>query len=140
MSQDNRNDSSMDRFEDFLLEDDLTTEEVMRSLRRMGVKADDIVERLHGVVQKCYSEQLKLEVQREQEQLTVVPNFLKDLASMPKAAMLAVFQRLSGGEFGSQYQSAALARCRNGSPDSLTEDELRSWLEDVGTICGEPGK
>lgn len=140
MSSDDRNNSSMDRFEDFLLGDDLTTDEVMRSLRRMGVKVDDMVERLHGVVQKCYSEQLKLEVQREQKQVTVVPSFLAGLASMAKEEMLVIFEKLARGDLGTQYQSAALARCRNGAPNELTDDELRSWLEDVGSIYGESGK
>lgn len=47
--------------------------------------------------------------------------------------LLALCQAAMGGQFG----SAIRARCRNKNADALTDDELRSWLEDIERLSEE---
>ena len=52
--------------------------------------------------------------------------------------MLSFFEKLRSGAYGSHYQEAAVARCRNKDATELSGEELRSWLEDIGDTLGEP--
>ena len=66
------------------------------------------------------------------------PDFLTNIATMPRDTMLACFEQIRSGVFGDAYRSIALARCRNKEAAELTDEELRSWLADIGDIFGEP--
>lgn len=75
---------------------------------------------------------------REREQSNSRPAFLGTIATMSRQAMLDCFKKLRRGDFGDKYRDLALARCRNKDASELTDEELRSWLEDVGQVLGEP--
>ena len=94
--------------------------------------------RVQKTVDAGYSKQLQRLSADQQSEHRAPPSFLSDLADMTRDSMLDCFQRLRSGEFGVQYKEAALARCRNKDATELTDDELRSWLDDVGDIIGEP--
>ena len=83
---------------------------------------------------------LRRAAEQEQASRTSAPGFLGQLTTMSRDAMLAVFERVANGDFGTKYSTAALARCRNKDASGLTDEELRSWLEDIGDVLGEPGK
>jgi hypothetical protein len=42
------------------------------------------------------------------------------------------------GVFGVKLQQAAMARCRNHQGKDLSEEELRSWLEDISAAAPKP--
>lgn len=107
-------------------------------LRKMGVDVDAFMKRVDATVQAGYAEQLRLLAASEREQSSAVPGFLANLHAMTRAAMLESFERLRRGELGERYRGLALARCRNKDVSEVTDDELRSWLEDVGQVLGEP--
>src|SRR5580692_5181551 len=50
-----------------------------------------------------------------------------DLGGKLRADLLALCQAASGGQYG----TAIRARCRNKNAEAMTDEELRSWLEDI---------
>ena len=132
-------DKRFDDFEAFLTADEgQSKEDAIAELRAHGVDTEAFLAKARRVVQEGYRRQLKTVAQSEQATQAAAPGFLANLKSMPRAAMQAVFARVREGEFGIQYRELALARCRNKDASELSDEELRSWLEDVGDILGEP--
>lgn len=110
--------------------------ETIAELRSLGIDTAQFFSRINKFVQVGYTEQLRAAAQLQQENERTLPHFLDQLAAMSREAMLAVFAKLQGGAFGPQYREAALARCRNKDASLLSDEELRSWLEDIGDILG----
>lgn len=127
----------LDALESFLSENEAESKGETRSeLRRQGVEVDEFLDRVKKVVQKGYQERLREIAATESE--SHLPGFLQNLKAMSRDAMLDVFRRLQRGEFGGEYQQLALARCRNKDAQDTTDEELRSWLDDIGEVLGEP--
>lgn len=131
---------TIDDLEAFLIDDSLSKKDVTKELRLQGVDTEAFFDRVKRIVREGYSAQLRLAAEQEQSSRSTAPGFLAQLATMSREAMLAMFERVANGEFGAEYRSAALARCRNKDASGLTDEELRSWLEDIGDVLGEPGK
>ena len=112
--------------------------EDLADLRKLGVNVDSFLARVEATVQQGYSQQLHALAENQWAQVRPGPTFLEGLASMSRKAMLECFERLRNGELGDKYRDLALARCRNKDASELTDDELRSWLEDAGQVLGEP--
>ena len=55
------------------------------------------------------------------------------LAGKARAELLALCQGASVGQYG----AAIRARCRNKNAEEMTDEELRSWLEDVEQLGEE---
>ena len=110
----------------------------LADLKKLGLDGDTFLARVEATVQQGYSQQLRVVAASQRAHNPAVPAFLKGLASMSRQAMLDCFERLRNGEFGDRYRNLALARCRNKDASELTDDELRSWLEDAGQVLGEP--
>jgi hypothetical protein len=51
-----------------------------------------------------------------------------------KEQMLLMIARLQSGEFGPNLRERAAARCRNQDPSKLSEEDLRSWLDDIEAL------
>ncbi|NQV29064.1 MAG: hypothetical protein HQ518_32320 [Rhodopirellula sp.] len=125
-------------FEDFLADtDDESKEDAVAGLQANKVNVRQFFSRVQQTVQEGYRQRLQ-ELAASQQKAESGPGFLTDLAQMSRDAMLACFDRVRRGEFGAEYKEAALARCRNKDVSELTDEDLRSWLEDVGEILGEP--
>jgi hypothetical protein len=56
-----------------------------------------------------------------------------DLGGKLRADLLALCQAASAGQYG----TAIRARCRNKNAEALTDEELRSWLEDIERLNEE---
>ncbi len=112
-------------------------EDVVAELRANKVNVNQFFSRVQQTVQEGYRKQLQ-GLAAAQQEAEVSPGFLAGLTQMSRDAMLAFFERVRKGEYGGEYREAALARCRNKDASELTDEELRSWLEDVGEILGEP--
>jgi len=112
--------------------------EDLADLRKSGVDVGSFLARVEATVQQGYSQQLRALAEKQRTHDRSGPTFLDGLASMSRQAMLECFERLRNGEFGDRYRDLALARCRNKDASELTDDELRSWLDDAGQVLGEP--
>jgi hypothetical protein len=131
------NDRRLEDLEDLLAaNEEQSKAETVTELRSQGIDTTEFFSRIKKIVQTGYSAQLRASAQREQNTMRVRPDFLREIAAMSREAMLAVFSQLQTGTHGPQYQEAALARCRNKDASQLSDEELRSWLEDIGDILG----
>jgi hypothetical protein len=137
MKQENPN---LDNLEAFLIDDSLSKKDAVKELRLQGVNTEALFDRVQRIVRDGYSTQLRLAAEQEQASRASAPGFLANLPTMSRDAMRAVFERVASGDFGPEYRTAALARCRNKDASGLTDEELRSWLEDISDMLGEPGK
>lgn len=115
-----------------------TKAETLAELRAQRVDTDSFVVRVKRVVQEQYAKTLR-DLART-ESINSSPTFLAGVAKLSRDAMLDLFGRLQRGEFGSEYRQMTLARCRNKDASELSDDELRSWLQDIGDILGEPDR
>ncbi len=134
----NQEKPNIDDLEAFLIDNTLSKTDAVKELRSQGVNTEALFSRVKRIVQDGYSAQLRLAAEHERSSRASTPGFLVQLATMSREAMLAVFERVASGEFGVQYSEVALARCRNKDASGLTDEELRSWLEDIGEVLGEP--
>ena len=131
---------NLNDLEAFLTDDSLLEKDAAKELRLQGIDTEALFDRVQRIVREGYSTQLRLAAEQEKVSRASAPSFLAQLATMSRDAMLAVFERVANGDFGPEYRTAALARCRSKDATGLTDDELRSWLEDIGDVLGEPGK
>ncbi|MCC7422363.1 MAG: hypothetical protein IT428_18955 [Planctomycetaceae bacterium] len=129
---------NMDDLENFLVEEQLPTADAVKMLRSLGVDTTAFFAEIERRVQDGYSGQLRKVAEREKSARASGATFLGQLASMSRDAMIDLFRQVSEGRFGTAYRDAALARCRNKAPSEFTDDELRTWLEDIGEILGDP--
>jgi hypothetical protein len=112
--------------------------EALLELQSHAVDAEQFLGRVKRTVQDGYRRQLRLLAVQQQAAQSTAPSFLAGTAGMSRAVMLEVFEKIRSGGFGAEYREAALARCRNKDATELTDEELRSWLEDVGGMIGDP--
>lgn len=137
----NEKEQRLDELEAFLIDNEgQAKDDAIADLRLQGVDTTAFFSRVKRVVQQGYASQLRHAAEREQRARSAMPEFLKNLETMSREAMLLVFEHIRQGNYGIGYRDAALARCRNKSTSELSDDELRSWLEDVGDVLGEPDK
>lgn len=129
----------LNRLEAFLADTDGESQaDDLADLKSMGIDVDTFLARVEATVQKGYSQQLQALADSQREEERSMPAFLEGLETMSRQAMLECFKSLHNGVFGTRYRKLALARCRNKDASELTDDELRSWLQDVGDVLGEP--
>lgn len=134
----NNSDRRLEKLEDFLIDTGGDTHnDTVRELRALGIDTDNFFKRVHNTVEESYRNQLRL-MADQQKRKNIVPGFLRNIQSMNREEMIRCFDQIRTGERGARYQNAAIARCRNKDASDLSEEELRSWLEDIGTTLGEP--
>ncbi len=114
--------------------DNETKEQTIANLKTKGINTDALMAKVRATVQKGYSSKLKVMAEREQRQILQKPNRFGNLATLTREAMLQLVEQLRSGTRGAGFQQAIVARCRNKQPADLTEDELRTWLEDLGEL------
>lgn len=111
-----------------------TKEQTITNLKAKGINTEALIAKVRATVQKGYSAKLKAIAEREQHAISKKPNRLGDLATLTHEAMLQLVEQLRSGAMGAGFQQAIVARCRNKQPTELTEEELRTWLEDLGEL------
>lgn len=125
----------LEKFEQALAShDNETKEQTITNLRAKGINTDALIAKVRATVQKGYSTKLKEIAEREKAQASQKPNRFENLATLTREAMLQLVEQLRSGAMGAGFQQAVVARCRNKQPTELTEEELRSWLEDLGEL------
>lgn len=129
---------TLDNLEDFMCSEQLSKVDAIKFLKEHGVDTTAFFEAIEATVQQGYSKQLREIAEQQKAARAIAPETLAKIGSMTRQAMLSFFEDLTRGQFGQGYQSAALARCRNKSPSDFTDEELRTWIEDVQELLGEP--
>ena len=124
------------KFEAFLADpDNQTKEETLAELASHGVRTEEFLKSVQMVVREGYSKRLKETAESEQAAAAAKRrNLFGDIKSKTRDELLAIFAGLSAGDYGQGFCEAARARCRNKEAGQLTDDELRTWLEDVSDM------
>jgi hypothetical protein len=124
------------KFEAFLADtDNQTKEETLAELASHGVRTEEFLKEVQMVVREGYSKRLKQIAEQERaEACSEKPKVFGEIMSLPREAMLLLIQKLKAGEFGPELQQATGARWRNKEADHVTDEELRSWLEDIADM------
>jgi len=109
-----------------------TPEEVAKELKDQGVDVEKFLTNIKGVVRKGYQGQLKAAAAAErQSTVRYRRGRFGDLATKTKKELLSIIAEVQAGIFGTALGQAAVARFRNRDNTTLSEEDLRSWLEDL---------
>lgn len=104
--------------------------DLRKELEAGGVDVNRFLARLKGVVRKGYQHQMRLQNQAATERAnSALGTLFGDLSAMGSAQLRDLIGQVLGGGFGAVAQTAA--RCRNYQGNDLSDDELRSWLQDI---------
>ena len=134
----NNHDRRLEKLEEFLIgTEGESHQDTVRELRALGIDTDSFFKQVHATVEKSYMKQLRI-LANQQKKKNTTPDFLSNITSMNRNEMIRCFEQIRAGERGARYQKAAVARCRNKDASELSDEELRSWLEDIGSTLGEP--
>lgn len=128
------NDSSkqITNLEDFLYgSNEQPLDDVLSSLRQAGIDTDKLGSRVIDMVNNKRREQLQQLPSRENRVSSTLPQFLTDVRSMPHELLFAAFDKLCDGELGEDLQEAAKARISSNDSEGISDEELRSWLEEI---------
>lgn len=107
-------------------------EEVAKELNAQGVDVDTFLSNVKGIVRKGFQQQVKAAADSEREAATQKKRGrFGDLATKTKDEMLTLIAAIQSGAFGASFGRAAMARFRNQDNAQLSEEDLRSWLEDI---------
>ncbi|MBI3408706.1 MAG: hypothetical protein HY040_10155 [Planctomycetes bacterium] len=117
-----------------MLEDsNLSAAELRKKLSDEGVDVNKFLKRFDDAFRRGLQARLKREAQQAKARAVAARGSLfGNLVGKSFDEMLALFRAATAGQYGGE----AMARCRNKSAEAMTEDELRSWLEDIEKLNG----
>ena len=108
--------------------------DLRKELESSGVDATNFMSRLKGVVRKGYQHQMLLQSQAACDRAnSTVGSIFGDLSALGGEQLRSLIEQVLSGGFGSLAQSAA--RCRNYQGDQLSDEDIRSWLQDVEKLA-----
>jgi hypothetical protein len=106
----------------------LTAEELRKNLADEGVNVEKFLDRVNSTFRKGLQAQAKQQaVQAKEAARATRGSIFGDLGHKSRSELLSVFKQLAAGVFGTELT----ARCRNKNAEEMTDEELRSWLEDI---------
>jgi hypothetical protein len=111
-------------------------EAVAEELKAQGTDVAEFLNDVNALVRRGYQGSLKdiAAVERAEATRNTKSRFAGLVGT--KEQMLLMIARLQSGEFGPNLRERAAARCRNQDPSKLSEEDLRSWLEDIDASEG----
>jgi len=104
---------------------------VSEQLQAEGVNVERFLSDLNDIVRKGYQKSLRDISSEEREAIQLRASSRFGGLTQTKEQMLKLVARVQRGEFGEALSQRAIARCRNQDPAKLSEEDLRSWLEDI---------
>ena len=115
--------------EKVLLEDsNLSAPELRKKLADEGVNVDQFLKRFDAAFRKGVQSKAKREASEAKSRAAAVRGSrFGHLVDKTRQELLLLIQAAKAGQFGAEL----LARCRNKDASAMTDDELRSWLEDI---------
>lgn len=136
----NPNDESkLHRLEEFLAATEHQTKaEALEELASNGVDIDQFRTKVASLVRKGYQRQVRLDAEASAAKAKAAKATLfGDLTRKTKAELVAIRDQIINGVFGTVLQNTAVVRCRNHQGDEVSEEELRSWLEDISSSSSD---
>ena len=136
----NKNHQKALRALDALLADDadMSLAELRAELAAQGVNVDEFLARFSKTVRQGYQRHVRLAAEAATAKAQAAKTTLfGDLARKSKAELLAIRDQVINGAFGALLQNTAVARCRNHQGEEVSEQELRSWLEDISASASD---
>ena len=121
---------------DKVLFDDVgeTPAEVRQRLEKEGVDVKGLVARIKTAAGAAYREVLAEEAKETQSRTAKSKGrIFGNLVGIGREKLLKLIESATRGQFGPEV----MARCRNQDPQKLSEDDLRSLLEDIESTMGE---
>lgn len=105
-----------------------TPAEVRQRLEAEGVDVKGLVARVKAAAAEAYRERLVAEARQAQvEAGKAKGKVFGNLVGLGREKLLELIQTAANGGFG----PVATARCRNQKPDQLSDEDLRTLLEDI---------
>lgn len=112
----------------------LSAAELRKQLSDEGVDANKFLAKADEAFRKGLQQGVKAQATQAKARAAVLKGSLfGQLAGKVRADLLALHQAAQMGQYG----AATRARCRNKNADEMTDDELRSWLEDIERLNRE---
>jgi hypothetical protein len=106
----------------------MSAAELEKSLSDKGVDVKRFLAGANDAFRKGLQRGIKAKAAQAKAQAVVLKGSLfGDLGGKVRVELLALTQAALGGQFG----SAIRARCRHKNAEAMTDEELRSWLEDI---------
>ena len=105
-----------------------TPAEVRQRLEAEGVDVKGLVARVKAAAAEAYRERLVAEARQAQvEAIKTKGKIFGNLVGLGREKLLELLQAAANGGYG----PVATARCRNQKPDQLSDEDLRTLLEDI---------
>src|ERR1017187_2737902 len=125
-------DKAFEHLSDFLADPEGEgREDIISQLKSEGVDVDKFLQEIHTVVRKANQEKMRARAERERNATRTDPTALfGELLRMPREELLILVGKVQSGAFGLSLQQLAAARARNQSGGTLSDEDLRSWLQD----------
>src|ERR1043165_4918047 len=115
----------------------LTTADVRKKLSEEGVDVTRFLTRADEAFRRGLQEGVKAEAAQGKARAAVLKgSMFGQLAGKVRSELMALHQAAQMGQYG----AATRARCRNKNAEDMTDDELRSWLEDIERLNQEGEK
>jgi hypothetical protein len=121
---------------DKVLFDDVgeTPAEVRQRLEKEGVDVEALVVRIKAKAGAAYRELLAEEAKEKQSRTAKSKGHIfGNLIGVGRNKLLEMIDAAATGQFGPEV----MARCRNQDPEKLSEDDLRTLLEDIESTIRE---
>ncbi len=125
---------------DALLTDDteMSIDELKEDLENQGVDVKAYLAKFRVTVRKSYQQRIRSSAEKANKTAEAEKNSLfGDLLHKSKEELLAIREQIIKGDFGVTLQKTCVARCRNSQSSEVSEEELRSWLEDIAASSSE---
>ena len=115
----------------------LSAAELRKKLSDEGVDVNRFLARADEAFRKGLQEGVKEQAMQAKARAAVLRgSMFGQLTGKVRSELLALHQAAQMGQYG----AATRARCRNKNADDMTDDELRSWLEDIERLNQEGEK
>ena len=105
-----------------------TPAEIRQRLEAEGVDVKGLVARVKAAAAEAYRQRLVAEAQRAQVEASKAKGrIFGNLVGLGREKLLELIQAAASGGYG----PVATARCRNQKPEQLSDEDLRTLLEDI---------
>jgi len=125
--------------EQTLLDDTgMSVTDLRQELEVQGGDATGFLTKLRQVTRTAFQQSVLISALESNELVRVKAGIFGNLKLMSREELFIIKEKIIEGVFGSELQGFAAARCRNHNNGKFSDEELRSWLEDVASTT--PGK
>ncbi len=105
-----------------------TPAEIRQRLEAEGADVNGLVARVKDALGAAYRQRLIAEAKKAQAEASKSKGkVFGDLVGISRQKLLEFLQAAASGQYG----EAIMARCRNQNPEGLSDEDLRTLLEDI---------